>query len=71
MVAQRDDLVVLEPDSVELDARLRVSGDHLSGEVCLPSGRRIAFHGWLGLIGAVESARAEGPVAGRDPNETE
>ena len=71
MLAQRDDLVVLEPDSIELDARLRVSGGDLSGEVCLPDGRAIAFDGWLGLIGALESARAAGPFVGQDSDETE
>ena len=71
MVAQGDDVGVLEPDSIELDARLRVSGDYLSGEVCLPSGHRIAFDGWLGLIGALESARAAGPFVGQDSDETE
>ena len=45
-----------EPDPIELDARLRVSGDHLTGELRLPNGKTIAFDGWLGLIGAVEAA---------------
>jgi len=54
-------------DSIELDARLQVCGDHLSGEVRLPDGRAIAFDGWLGLIGAVESARGAQPVAGAAP----
>jgi hypothetical protein len=47
---------MLESSSVELDARLKICGDRLSGEISLPDGRTIAFEGWLGLIGAVESA---------------
>jgi hypothetical protein len=47
---------MLAEPSVELDARLKISGDQLSGEISLPDGRTIAFEGWLGLIGAVESA---------------
>ena len=56
IVAQVDDLVVANPDPIELEARLRVSRDHLEGELQLPSGQTIAFDGWLGLIGAVEAA---------------
>jgi hypothetical protein len=56
IVSHVDDLVVANPDPIELDVRLRVSGDHLEGELQLPSGQTIAFHGWLGLIGAVEAA---------------
>jgi hypothetical protein len=56
MVAQVDDLVVPESDPIELDARLRISGDRLDGAVRLPDGGWIAFDGWLGLIGAVEAA---------------
>jgi hypothetical protein len=63
MVAHGDDLVVLEPDLIELDARLCVSDEHLSGEVRAPDGRWIAFDGWLGLIGAVETARTTGMSA--------
>lgn len=56
-----DDPVMLEPESVELDARLKISEDHLSGEISLPDGRTTAFDGWLGLIGAIESALGSGP----------
>ena len=56
MVAHVDDLVVPESDPIELDAHLRISGDHMAGEVRLPDGRWIRFDGWLGLIGAVEAA---------------
>ena len=67
MVAQVDDLVVPESDPIELDARLQVCGDHLSGEVRLPDGCTIVFDGWLGLIGAVESA-ISGSISGSAPD---
>ena len=57
MVSYVDDLVVPEPDSIEVDAHLLLLDDHLSGELRLPDGRRIAFDGWLGLVGAVELVR--------------
>jgi hypothetical protein len=66
MVAQVDDLVVPESDPIELDARLRISGDHMNGELRLPDGRWIAFDGWLGLIGAVEAALPADPFRGDD-----
>jgi hypothetical protein len=71
MVAQVEDLVVPGSDPIELDARLRVSGDHLNGELRLPDGRCITFDGWLGLIGAVEAASAAGLVAGMDSDASE
>jgi hypothetical protein len=49
---------MLAEPPVELAARLEIRGDQLSGEISLPDGRTIAFEGWLGLIGAVESALA-------------
>ena len=52
---------MLEPEPVELQARLQVSDDHLSGEIHLPDGRTVTFDGWLGLIGAVESALGPRP----------
>jgi hypothetical protein len=61
ILAHSHDSVVIEPDPIELDARLRVSGDHLCGELRLPDGRRIAFESWLGLIGALEAARSNEP----------
>ena len=60
-----------EPDPIELDARLRVSGDHLNGELRLPSGTIIAFDGWLGLIGAVEAAVPPDPVTGGGEDPTQ
>jgi hypothetical protein len=62
IVAQVNDLVVSEPDPIELDARLRVSGGRLNGELHLPTGQTIGFDGWLGLIGAVEAAIPADPV---------
>jgi hypothetical protein len=61
---------VPEPDPIELDARLRISEDHMDGEVRLPDGRWITFDGWLGLIGAVEAGLPPDPVA-RDAAATE
>jgi hypothetical protein len=53
---------MLEPEPVELEAHMQVSEDHLSGEIRLSDGRTIAFDGWLGLIGAVESALGPRPA---------
>ena len=61
IVAHLDDPLMLEPEPVELEAHLQVSDDHLSGEIHLPDGHTIAFDGWLGLIGAVESALGPRP----------
>jgi hypothetical protein len=49
---------VLEPRPIELQARLVLFGDRLSGELLCADGRRIEFEGWLGLLGAIESAGA-------------
>jgi hypothetical protein len=46
-----------EVDCIEIEARLRLSADHLSGELRTSDGWRHSFSGWLGLIGALESAR--------------
>jgi hypothetical protein len=62
---------VADPDPIELDARLRVSGDHLTGELYLPGGQTIAFDGWLGLIGAVEAAVPADPVIGDGADPTQ
>jgi hypothetical protein len=70
IVSLLDDHVVPEPQPIELAARLRVSGDHLDGELQLPSGQTIAFDGWLGLIGAVEAAVPAEPVPGDGANPT-
>ena len=66
IVSRVDDLVVAERDPIELDARMRIEGEHLSGEVRLPDGRWITFDGWLGLFGAVEAAMPADPVTGDD-----
>lgn len=45
-----------DSEPIELDARLRVSGDELTGEVRRDGRPTIPFAGWLGLLGAVERA---------------
>jgi hypothetical protein len=50
-----------EPDPIELEASLSLQGDQVSGELRGPRGWRVDFSGWLGLIGALESARDELP----------
>jgi hypothetical protein len=47
-----------DPDAIELDVRLRVVGDELSGEVSRDGRPSFPFSGWLGLLGAVERACA-------------
>lgn len=45
-----------ESPTITLIAHLHLTGVELEGELTGPDGRRIPFSGWLGLIGAVESA---------------
>jgi hypothetical protein len=45
-----------DSDAIELDVRMHVDADEVSGEVARDGHPALPFEGWLGLLGAVERA---------------
>ena len=49
-------LAMTNPEAIELDVRLLLVGEELTGEVVRDGYPACRFSGWLGLLGAVERA---------------